>query len=223
MKIESIPEPGRDGDVVYYNGRCGNVKRQHGDPRNPRTLLQQDNRGIFGAVSKRWRALNPEQLGAWRISAAQNCFITETGEPVRRNCYHLFLGINTRRAVLGLSQFDLPPPRPAFGSNPVAELVIDCTRGEMRLKLRVSRPPEAYILVQGPAPKRSGIRVVQHFPLLGLLPLPLDGWSDITELYVGRYGLPKLNTRIWIRTCQHLDGWIDVPKVLQARVLAPTP
>ena len=62
---------------------------------------------------------------------------------------------------------------------------------------------------------------MQHFPFLGLLPPPIDGWSDITELYVARFGVPKAGTAIWIRTCQHIDGWTDVPKVVRARVLAP--
>jgi hypothetical protein len=55
----------------------------------------------------------------------------------------------------------------------------------------------------------------------GLLPPPKDGSSDITELYVARYGVPKANQAIWIRTCQHIDGWIDAPKVLRARLSAP--
>jgi hypothetical protein len=55
------------------------------------------------------------------------------------------------------------------------------------------------------------------------LPFPgaaaTDGWSDITELYIARYCVPKAGTAIWIRTCQHIDGWTDVPKVARARVL----
>jgi hypothetical protein len=61
---------------------------------------------------------------------------------------------------------------------------------------------------------------VQHFPFLGFLPPPTDGWSDITKLHIARYGVPKAGTAIWIRTCQHIDGWIDVPKVARARVPA---
>ena len=68
----------------------------------------------------------------------------------------------------------------------------------------------------------TGVRCVQHFPFLALLPAPIDGWSDITELYVARYGVPKVGTAIWICTCQHIDGWIDVPKVVRARVPAQT-
>jgi len=49
---------------------------------------------------------------------------------------------------------------------------------------------------------------------------PTDGWSDITELYVARHGVPKTGTSIWIRTCQHIDGWTDAPRVTRARVPA---
>jgi len=57
------------------------------------------------------------------------------------------------------------------------------------LMLRVPSPPAQYTLVQGARPVRSGVRCVQHFPFLGLLPPPKDGWSDITELFVRRYGV----------------------------------
>ncbi len=103
----------------------------------------------------------------------------------------------------------------------MAELVITNIRGKIALKLRITGPPVQYTLVQGPAPKRSAVRLVQKFPFLGLLPPPKGGWSDITELYVARHGLPRAGMAIWIRTCQHIDGWVDVPKVLRARVPAP--
>jgi hypothetical protein len=93
--------------------------------------------------------------------------------------------------------------------------------GKFTLKLRVPSLPAQYTLVYGAAPVSSGIRYVLHFPFLGLLPPPKDGWSDIAELYVARYGEPKVGKAIWIRTCQHIDGWIDVPKVVRARILPP--
>ncbi len=126
--------------------------------------------------------------------------------------------VNTRRADLGLPQFDLPPAEPDFSPNPVAELVITNTGGKITLKLRVPSPPPQYTPVQGGAPVRTGVRCVQHFPFLGLLPPPTDDWSYITELYVARYGVPEAGTAIWIRACQHIDGWTDVPKVTRARV-----
>jgi hypothetical protein len=222
MKISSIPKSGRKGSVVYVKSRYGKVARQYVHPRNPRTAEQQSHRDNVRAVSIRWTTLAPEKRAAWRIGAANRYFVSKTGRQVRLNGCNFFVSLNTRRADLGLPQFDLPPAEPVFSPNPVAELVITNTGGEITLKRRVPSPPAQYTLVQGPAPVRTGVRCVQHFPFLGLLPAPINGWSDITELYVPQYGEPKLGQAIWIRTCQHIDGWIDVPKVVRARVPAPT-
>jgi hypothetical protein len=223
MKISSIPKSGRKGSVVYVNSRHGKLAREYVRPRNPRTPEQQGHRNNVRAVSGRWRTLAAEQRAAWRMAAANNNFVTETGRPVRLNGYNFFVSLNTRRADLDLPQFDLPPAEPVFCPNPVAELVITNTGGKIILKLYVPSPPARYSLLQGAAPVRTGVRCVQHFPFLGLLPPPADDWSDITELYVARYGVPKDGTAIWIRTCQHIDGWTDVPKVARARILASAP
>ena len=43
--------------------------------------------------------------------------------------------------------------------------------------------------------------------------------SDITALYVARHGAPMFGTAVFIRTCQHTDGWTDLPIV--ASVFVP--
>ena len=100
------------------------------------------------------------------------------------------------------------------------DLDISYPGGKCTIKLRVEGTPAQLILVQGARPVRSCVRYVLHFPFLGLLPPPIDGWSDITEMYVARFGVPKPGTAVWIRTCQHIDGFIDVPKVLRFRIPA---
>jgi hypothetical protein len=216
MKLSSIPKSGRKGSVVYLNTRYGKVAR----PRNPRTPEQQTHRSNLLAVLRHWRTLSPEQRAAWCIAAANKSFVTEKGRQVRFNGYNFFASLNTRRADLDLPQFDLPPAEPVFSPNPVAELAVTNTGGRITLKLRVPSPPAKYTLVQGAKSVRTAVRCVQHFPFLGLLPPPKDGWSDITELYVARFGVPKAGTAIWIRTCQQIDGWTDVPKKAHARILA---
>jgi len=55
--------------------------------------------------------------------------------------------------------------------------------------------------------------------LLGLLPAPVDGWSDITDLTLPGTGAPMVvHPPVFIRTCQHTDGWTDLPKVSSAFV-----
>jgi hypothetical protein len=219
-KISSPPQSGRVGSVVYVNGRYGQVVRQYVPPRNPKTPDQQKNRSDFGNVSSRWRALAPEKRIAWCIAAADSYTVSRSGRRVALNGYNYFIRVNASRVHLGLSQFDLPPSVPSFSPNPVAELSIANTGCTVTLKLRVPSQPGQYTLVQGAAPVSAGVRCVQHFPLLGLLPAPVDGWSDITALYVARYGEPIVGTAVFIRTCQHTDGWTDLPKVASAFVPA---
>lgn len=220
MKIESIPKSGRQRYVVFVKGRYGNVVRPFVPPSNPRTADQRRHRQNILAVSRRWRALSMEQQGTWRVLAANRPFINDRGEGVRLNCFKLFVSVNTRRADLDLSPFDVAPAEPVFEPTPVAELAVTYPGGKFTLKLRVDGTPAQLIVVRGARPVRSSVRFVLHFPFLGLLPPPVDAWSDITEMYVARFGVPRPGTAVWIRTCQHIDGFIDAPKVLRFRIPA---
>ena len=219
-KIISPPQSGRVGNVVYVNSRYGQLVRQYVTPRNPKTELQQANRHNWGHVSSRWRGLDPAQRIAWCLAAADSYTVSRTGRRVALNGYNYFMRVNAARAHLGLGQLDLPPNVPTFNPNPVAELLVTNIGGDITMKVRVPSQPGQYTLVQGAAPVSAGVRCVQHFPLLGLLPAPVDGWSDITALYVARYGVPVVGTAVFIRTCQHTDGWTDLPKVASAFVPA---
>src|ERR1035438_8341519 len=154
MKISSIPKSGRKDSVVYLKTRHGKVTRQYVRPRNPRTPEQQGHRSNFRTVLRRWRTLSVEQRAAWCLAAANKYFITETGRRVRLKGYNFFASLNTRRADLGLPQFDLPPAEPIFSPNPVADLVATNTGSKFTLKLRVPSPPAPDTLVDGSLPKR---------------------------------------------------------------------
>ena len=211
-KIICPPQSGRVGDVVYVqSARYGQIVRKYVPPRNPRSQLQQKHRSDFGALSTQWRALPPENRSAWSVAADRD----RTG----LNGYNYFMKVNASRVHLGLSRFDLPPSRvPSFSPNPVAEVAVVETGGVISIKLRVSSQPGQYTLVQGAAPVSTGVRCVQQFRFLGLLPAPTDGWSDITALYVARFGVPTPGTAVFIRTRQQIDGWMDLPKVTSAVV-----
>ena len=189
-------------------------------PRNPRSPSQQANRHNFGHVSNRWRGLDPAQRIAWCLAAADSYTISRAGRRVALNGYNYFVRVNAARAHLGLGRMDMPPTVPTFSPNPVAELAITNTSDALTIKLRVPSQPGQYTLVQGAAPVSAGVRCVQHFPFLGRLPAPVDGWSDITALYVAEHGVPPVGTAVFIRTCQHIDGWTDLPKVASAFVPA---
>jgi len=106
MKISAIPKRGRKGSVVYLETRYGKVAKQYVPPRNPRTVEQQAHRRNVRAVARRWRTLTAEQKTAWGVGAAQGYFLNDQGVQVRLKGYTFFARLNTRRADLGLPQFD---------------------------------------------------------------------------------------------------------------------
>ena len=222
MKVVSVPQSGKCGSIVYARTRTGLVARQWVKPRNPRTEHQQENRRGLATVAKHWGGLNDSQQNSWCVYAVGKFTINSLGVQVPRSGYGCFMSINLRQAHLGLPLFDLPPAPPAFGPNPVGELVATNTGGTITLKVPVTGALAQHTLLQVAAPQNSGVRCVQHYPFLGPVPPPVDGWSDVTALIVARYGMLRAGKRIFIRTCQQLDGWTDVPKLTSVRIPAAT-
>ena len=62
-------------------------------------------------------------------------------------------------------------------------------------------------MVFGQAPCSAGRMKRRNVAYLGLLPAPQDGMSDITEIYVARYGEPRAGEKVFILTRQQKDGW----------------
>lgn len=223
MKVISVPQSGRCGPIVYCRTRYGLIARAWSKPRNPRTELQQENRRGVSTASKHWQNLSEDQKSAWDLFAVGKYSINSLGVQVPRTGYGCYMFINLRQAHLGLPLFDLPPAPPVIGPNPVGELVATNTGDTITVKLRVPSQPAQHTLVQAAAPQSSGVRFVQHFPFVGPLPPPVDGWSDITALLVARYGMLQPGKRLFVRTCQQIDGVADVPKLVSVRIPAPTP
>ena len=88
----------------------------------------------------------------------------------------------------------------------MAELLAINEGGIIKLKLHVLSQPVEHTLLLAASPRSPGVRCVQHFPFLDFLPAPVNGWCDLTELFVRRYGVPALGRPIFIRTREHING-----------------
>jgi hypothetical protein len=197
--------------VYCQSARYGQIVKQHSSPRNPRTEPQQANRQAFGAVASQWRGLPPEYRIEWNIAAEKD----RTGI-----CgYNYFMKLNAARVHIGLGRVDRPPSaQPSHPVNPVGEVVITGTGADLSVKLPVSSAPAQYTLVEVAAPVSAGVRCVQAYRYVGLLPAAVDGYSDVTALVVKRFGKLTPGEVLFIRTRQQIDGWMDEPKVTSALV-----
>ena len=224
MIILDIPKSGRCGDFVFYMRRRILCRRRYVVPRNARTAPQRRMRRAFGAIAKAWRErLTEEQRQAWVASGAKvrsQPRLWQSGPLF--GAMH-FEGINSARARIGREMIFWPPERVVFGPNPVEELTLSRVNGRLRLRLRISGPVTGDLMVFGQAPCSAGRKKWRHGAFLGLLPAPQAGESDITDLYVQKYGEPEPGKKVFIRTRQQKDGWEGRDHDLSQVVLAPLP
>src|ERR1035438_4926508 len=224
MKVLDIPKSGKCGGVVFYRTHRGQYSRRHVIPHDPRTAAQRLAREVMTAVSKAWRdLLTEEERGAWRVAGPKVMSRPRLCPAGPLSGEMHFSGINCARRRIGRELLRRPPEPVVFGPNLVEELIISESQGRLRFQLRVSGPVTEDIMVLGAAPCSAGWRKCRKPVYLGLLPAPEGGVSDITEMYVRRFGEPKAGERVFIRTRQHTNGWEgwnkDVSEVVPVKPL----
>jgi hypothetical protein len=121
-------------------------------------------------------------------------------------------------ATFGLPMTPSPSPVPIFPDNPVSGLSITGTGDSASLQLVLSAQPVQFIVVLGARAQNPGVSYVDLYKILGLLPEPEGGQSDITDLYLAAFKLLPPGKRVFIRILQQINGWRDLPKTVSARI-----
>jgi hypothetical protein len=182
------------------------MTRKHGEtPRRKhgRTPAQRQWTSALGRASIAWEYLSEEQRLLWKVDA----------EVRRTSGQRYFVKVNAPRLRGGLELLTEPPKLERYNSKRALHgLAITHRRGRIVLKLAVSPMPGARYTVWGSRPCKLGVSAYIKCPLLGLLPPPVDGRSDITALYFRKHGdyimqheLPLVRRRICIRIRQERD------------------
>jgi hypothetical protein len=219
MKILDIPQSGRCGEYVSVRTRYGQTRRRYAVPRCKPSPAQLLHRSRFGRVRHLWGPLTLAQKATWNTDIQDTRSRTRLNKNYSLPGYLVFVKVNTIRVTQGLPPVLTQPKRETFPANPVGELVATNTGGVPDLKLSVPSTPATDIVVFGAAPRSAGVSFVNHFVILGRLPAAEAGYSHITKLYIDRFGLPPVGTRVFIRTRQMRDGWVDIP--LQTDAIVP--
>lgn len=221
MKILDIPQSGKLGTYVSVRTRYGQIRRRRGVIRKSPSPTQLHTRATFGRIRALWRTLTEDQRAAWKSDICATSSRPRLGKSGRLPGYLVFMKVNATLALQGQPPVLTPTERPTFDANPVSDLLITNTGGAVDLQLGVPSVPTADILVLGAAPCSAGVSFAKHFVILGRLSAAEAGYSNITKLYVDRYGALTPGKRIFIRTRQVRDGWTELP--IQTTALVPKP
>ena len=212
MKVRRGKFSGAIGNEVYVSTKDGQVVRSR-PSRSPRpTPARLSARAKLGYVASHWRTLTDQQFAAWAAAARKE----------KKLPYRFFCQVNATLAAYDQPLMMDPPKREKLQPNPVEALDIQNQGGASTLRLRVPKAPATLTFVFGirwcsrgiSTPRRNGV-------LLGRLPEAVRGWSNITDLYVKKFGQPRPGTRIFIWTRQVVNGRKDALKQTHADVPPP--
>jgi hypothetical protein len=212
MKVRRGKFSGAIGNEVYVNTEHGQVVRS-GPSRAPvATVDRLRARANLAGVASVWRTLSDQRFAAWAAAAKQEGMLP----------YRFFCQINGTLAAYGQPLVLNPPKRERLRSNPVEALEIRNKRGVITLRLRVPEAPAKFTFVFGVRWCSRGMSVPRsHGVLLGRLPQAVQGWSEITDLYVNKFGQPPPGWRVFIWTRQVINGRKDALKRTHADVPSP--
>lgn len=222
MKIIDVPSTGKYGLQVRMPGRYGQVVRAWVSPSNPRTTSQLRVRGAFTSQASRYAALTDPQQAAWSAAGATYQTKSSLGQSGPMTGFQLFIKLNSLLAQLGQEPIDEPTPRPTFGALAPQNLVITNTSDVIALKLTCPTAPGTNTLIRASAPQLGGTYATPSLRILGMCPTPAVGSSDITSLYVGKFGVPPVGKRVFVQAQLVTDGWEGPASVFQARVPVST-
>ena len=203
MKVRRGKFSGAVGNEVYVSTKDGQVVRSRPSrpPRATNDRLRA--RRNLGRVASAWRTCTDPQFAAWAAAAKKEKMLP----------YRLFCKINGTLAAYGQPLVMDPPKREKLQPNPVGALDIRNRGGVSALRLRVPKAPAKFTFVFGIRWCSRGISVPRsNGVLLGRLPEAAGGWSEITDLYVKKFGQPRAGSRVFIWTRQVINGRKDALK-----------
>jgi hypothetical protein len=222
MKILDIPQSGKRGLTVSQGGRNGQISRALVIPTNPRTDAQLRVRNFLGNVASKWSTLTQEQRDAWTNEAKQHQSKARLGQSGPLTGFQLYAKINCALLIVGGDEVTVPPAAPSFDLLPVSGLSITNAAGVITLKLTTTGTPADGTMLRGAPPCSQGRSVSPEAVFLGTLDAPVSNAIDISTAYKGRYGSPKVGSKVFVKINQNINGWEDVPRQFWAIVPAVT-
>jgi hypothetical protein len=180
-------------------------KHKSGPPINAPTLDQLRARAEMSTLSAAWNNLTDEQRETWGAEARADRRGGRAARTRRRSGRRAFFKANFHRLALTQELFTDPPGPGSFYPTPLVRLVITNRAGRITLKLYLAHGRAEGVMVSSWHPCNAGAMVWIKFIRIGLLPAPHRGMSDITRLYVAKFGVPPVGKKIFIRVQQMND------------------
>ena len=220
MKIQDIPQTGKFGQSVTWQGRNGLIRRILVTPANPQTDRQVQVRELLAEQTRRFDTLTDAQQDAWNVAGTGDQSRPSLGQSGPLTGLQLFVRVNCKLGLLGQQTVDVPPTAPQFPDLAPQSLVITNTGGVVAVKLTCPTDPGDSTVLRASPPQNSAVRACRNFRIIGVCPTPVGGAADITGLWTAEFGVVPVGKRLFVKASTMVDGFESLALQFQARVPA---
>jgi hypothetical protein len=220
MKIQDIPQTGKYGQSVTWQGRNGLIRRILVTPANPRTDRQIQVRELLAEQTRRFDTLTDAQQDAWNVAGTGDQSRPSLGQSGPLTGLQRFVRVNCKLGLLGQQTVDVPPTAPQFPDLAPQSLVITNTGGVVAVKLTCPTDPGDSTVLRASPPQNSAVRACRNFRIIGVCPTPVGGAADITGLWTAEFGVVPVGKRLFVKASTMVDGFESLALQFQARVPA---
>src|ERR1035441_779970 len=105
MKIQDIPQVGKYGQSVTWQGRNGLIRRIRVKPANPRTDKQLPGRELLAEQTRRFDTLTDAQQDAWNVAGGGFKSRPSLGQSGPLTGLQLFVRVNCKLGLLGQTRW----------------------------------------------------------------------------------------------------------------------
>ena len=214
------PTSGSIGRQTYLLGRNGQVVRNRVVPLNPNTSYQKTVRTRLAQVAQSWRGLTASEITGWNSVAKAYASKTRLNQSGGLTGEQLFCKLNCNLAFLGDDQITTPTAVPDFGELAVTGLNITNTAGTILIKLSAPTAVGENHYVRASKGVSAGISRTPRLVMLGMVPAPVTGVSNITSLYTVRWPIPAVGQKVFVSVSKLQDGWESPAAIFEAVVPA---
>jgi hypothetical protein len=220
MKIKDVPQVGKLGLTVTWQGRNGLLRRTLVTPRNPRTAAQQTVRQNLATQAAAYDQLTDVEQQAWVATAAQMQSRPTLGQSGPLTGLQLFTKVNCAILAIDGTPVSAPPAKPLIDPLPIDALEVTNVAGAITIRLHAPSAPPDGTMLRACAAMNSGARRGGDYRLLGTLGSPVSNYINITTPYTSHFGVPAVGSRVFVSVNANVNGYEGIPLVFSARVPA---
>jgi len=201
---------GKEGGTIFSRNASGGYIKTKVTPTNPRTVYQQEQRGLMGSIAQSWKGLSRAVQTQWKSFAEQVPQTNVFGDQIVLSGFNAYVRSSRNLSVLGMPPLQTPGAVPSFPNLSNVALTAGGTKIELSFDVNGDASTVNSVVDATPGVGAGKSFVNNLYRMVAPLAEELASPIDFTTQYNDRFGALPLNGMLVYARIRLIDlgsGW----------------